>query len=149
MRRGLLALLVCAAPARAEVREEPAPPRIEPAPVAIGALAPAPCRPGSRLYVRVELYLGVPRGAHADAAWRAFLATVVTPRFPDGLTVLEGAGQWRGPRGIERERSRVIVILHVPDATSDRRVEDIRDAYKARFKQRSVLRVDSTACVSF
>jgi hypothetical protein len=137
MRRWLLALLVCATPARAEIHETPAP---------AADAAPAPCRSGSRPYSRVELYLG---GAHADAAWRDFLAKVVTPRFPDGLTVIEGAGQWRGPRGIERERSRVIVILYQPDATSDRRVEAIREAYKARFKQHSVLRVDSTACVSF
>lgn len=31
----------------------------------------------------------------SDEDWRAFLAAEVTPRFPDGLTVIDAAGQWR------------------------------------------------------
>src|SRR5258705_1383008 len=34
-----------------------------------------------------------------EAAWSRFLAREITPRFPDGLTVLDAAGQWRGPGG--------------------------------------------------
>ena len=35
-----------------------------------------------------------------DAAWDAFLADTVTPRFPDGLTVLDARGQWRDSEGL-------------------------------------------------
>jgi hypothetical protein len=31
----------------------------------------------------------------SDAQWTDFLGREVTPRFPDGLTVFEAAGQWR------------------------------------------------------
>ena len=67
----------------------------------------------------------------------------------DGFTVLDGAGQWRGPRGLVREASHVLVIFHEPGAGTDQALEAIRAAYKARFRQQSVLRADSTACVSF
>ena len=95
---------------------------------------------------KVELYLGA---AGSAAAWRRFLAEVVTPRFPDGLTVLEGRGQWRGPHGLAREPTRILVVFYRPDATSEARIEAIRALYKQRFHQRSVLRADSSACVAF
>ncbi len=96
---------------------------------------------------RVELYFGGRRG---DAAvWRRFIAAVVTPRFPDGLTSFEGSGQWRGPHGLAREPAHVLVVFYKPDATSDARIEAIRTVYKSRFRQSSVLRADSAACVGF
>ena len=51
-----------------------------------------------------------------DEAWRGFLAAEVTPRFPDGLTVLDANGQWRGDDDvILRERSKVLLILAPQD----------------------------------
>jgi hypothetical protein len=74
----------------------------------------------------------------------------VTPRFPDGLTALEGYGQWKAPSGvIARERSRVLILMHNEDATSDRRIEAIRAAYRRQFHQLSIMRVDGEECVSF
>ena len=35
-----------------------------------------------------------------DAAWASFLADTATPRFPNGLTVLDARGQWRDPGGV-------------------------------------------------
>ena len=86
----------------------------------------------------------------ARSEWRAFLDTEVTPRFPDGLTVLTGYGQWRSEAGrIAKEASRVLVIWYQPGADSEAKIEAIRSAYKARFGQESVMRVDGTSCVSF
>jgi len=101
---------------------------------------------------RLELVLGAstPRGVVGPRAWAHFLATEVTPRFPDGLTVFEGTGQWRGlSRGISRERARLVLIWYEPDAASEARIEAIRAAYTRQFRQTSVLRADSTSCVSF
>ena len=42
----------------------------------------------------------------ADSEWQDFLATSVTPRFPDGFTVLDGHGQW-----LERKTHRVIAEI--------------------------------------
>lgn len=85
-----------------------------------------------------------------DEAWDAFLADVVTPRFPDGLTVLDASGQWRNPEGsIERERSKVLLIMAPPEADALRLINEISDEYKQRFNQEAVLQAVTDACVSF
>src|SRR5439155_8076301 len=61
-------------------------------------VAPEPmpsCRAGETGLVRDVLYFGRNRptgGEVADADWEAFLGAVVTPRFPDGLTIVEAHG---------------------------------------------------------
>ena len=114
--------------------------------MAMGAPAHAACPPGRESLAKVELYFGAPEPA---SAWRRFLANIVTPRFPNGLTVLDGYGQWRGANGTAHEATRVLVIFYRPDATSDARIETIRRLYKRRFRQLSVLRADTSACVAF
>lgn len=124
------------------------------------ALAPGPlsaqpaCVEGAFPMARLELYFGTERPGGAtvtDAEWAAFLDEEVTPRFPDGLTVLTGNGQWRNSKGVvTKETSAVLVILYEPSAEKDAAIEDIRAAYKDRFDQESVMRVDAgTQCVSF
>ncbi len=99
------------------------------------------------------LYFGTdkPTGGSISAAeWSEFLQDVVTPRFPHGLTVWQGSGQWLGADGsIVRERSYVVSLLHPDDETSGKSVEAIAAEYKTRFAQEAVLRVRSDACVSY
>ena len=81
---------------------------------------------------------------------RASSRTRSTPRFPDGLTVLDARGQWSGAEGlVQKERSKVLVILAPPGGDEMRLIDEVSDEYKARFAQESVLRVVSDACVSF
>ena len=85
-----------------------------------------------------------------DAAWDAFLEETVTPRFPDGLTVLDARGQWRDSEGlILKERSKLLVILAPPSDDGMRLIDEISDEYERRFNQESVLRVVYDVCVSF
>ena len=68
-------------------------------------------RKGALRFARTELYFGtaMPDGAVTDEEFRAFIDREVTPRFPDGLTVLEAEGQFRGADGIlVKERSFVL-----------------------------------------
>ena len=66
-------------------------------------------------------------GEVSEEEWRAFIETEVTPRFPDGLTVLTAYGQWRGRSGeIAREPSRVLVIWHRRGADGEADIEAIR-----------------------
>jgi len=114
----------------------------------------ASCAEGAYAMARLELYFGTqkPGGAPVtQAEWGAFLNEEVTPRFPDGLTVLTGNGQWRNAAGvITKETSAVLVILYEPSAEKEVAIEDIRAAYKDRFEQESVMRVDGgMQCVSF
>lgn len=53
--------------------------------------------PAGGTMVADRLFLGrqIPGGGMvSDADWTAFLAEVVTPRFPEGLTVWRAEGQW-------------------------------------------------------
>ena len=128
------------------------------APVLAAATAPvqasgAPCPPGTEPFAEYRLFFGRGQGdveAVSDAAWRAFLAEEVTPRFPDGLTVLDAAGQWReGSGAIVRERTKLPLVLARPGEAVLRRTDEIAEAYKRAFGQSSVLRVVTTACASF
>jgi hypothetical protein len=67
-------------------------------------------------YYRTELYCGRSKpdgGMVSDEEWEKFLADVVTPRFPDGFTILKGTGQYREKSGkIISEPSNVLVFLY-------------------------------------
>jgi hypothetical protein len=111
------------------------------------------CRAGSTSMARLELLFGMGRrdgSSISDEDWAAFLEAEVTPRFPAGLTVLSGYGQWRDDSGaIIKEPSRVLVVWYVPTPDTDHKAEAIRAAYRERFSQDSVMRVDGRSCVSF
>jgi len=109
---------------------------------------------GGEAMTATRLYFGMAipgGGAVSEADWRRFLAREVTPRFPDGLTVHEARGQWRDTRTgrLVRERSRVLLLLHRGTAKARAAIAAIVARYKARFEQRSVLRVDAPVRVRF
>jgi len=112
---------------------------------------------GTEAFLRTELYFGTnkPDGTVVtEAQFQYFLDHEITPRFPDGLTLLTGVGQFRGSSGvIERERSMMLILLYPVDAarSSGQKIQDIRTAYKRQFQQESVLRADEprAECVSF
>jgi hypothetical protein len=109
------------------------------------------------LWARSELYFGTSNketgGEYTNEEWLQFLADEVTPRFPDGLTVLTGLGQWLAGGNVIQERSNVLIILHPLSnyAESSVKLEEIRDAYEQQFNQSSVLRTDDSVgvCTSF
>ncbi|MGE0860194.1 MAG: DUF3574 domain-containing protein [Gammaproteobacteria bacterium] len=111
------------------------------------------CAPPSQPMARVQLLFGttVDGGRTlGEDEWRRFVDEEVTPRFPEGLTELSGQGQWRRPDGvISHEPSRVLLIWYTPGTDRDRDIEAVRERYKTRFKQLSVMRVDGVDCVSF
>src|SRR4051812_46014701 len=52
----------------------------------------------SERWVRSDLYFGMRKRDGtiiSEADWTDFLNTSVTPRFPDGLTVVQGQGRYR------------------------------------------------------
>lgn len=104
-------------------------------------------------FYRTELYFGtdIPDGGKVSAEdWDKFLETEVTPRFPDGFTVLEGYGQYKDESGkIVREASKVLVLFYPKKMreTANLKIEELRANYKKQFKQESVLRLDFTKSV--
>ena len=111
------------------------------------------CPDGTDQFVEYQLFMGRsgPEGEIVDDEdWETFLAESVTPRFPDGLTVLDGKGQWRGNDGqVKRERSKLLVILAQPGESNNRLIDEIAEEYKSQFNQESVLKVMEDTCVSF
>ncbi|UVT15041.1 MAG: DUF3574 domain-containing protein [Nitrospira sp.] len=109
-----------------------------------------PCGDG-QLAVQELLYLGTetPSGHVTPEDWAKFLSDTVTPRFPEGLSTWQAAGQWRSASGeVIREPSYVLSLVHPDDAKLDKAVQEIVASYKARFRQEAVLRVRSHACSS-
>jgi hypothetical protein len=114
---------------------------------------PAAPAAAQEAWIADRLYFGrsIPGGGTvSDAEWAAFLREVVTPRFPAGLTVLRGEGQWRDSTGaIVREASFVLELFHPPSAEADAALDEIAAEYKRRFRQESVMRVRASADVRF
>ena len=112
------------------------------------------CRATATRMARLELLFGMskPDGRNvAEIEWQTFVDKEVAPRFPQGLTVMSGIGQWRDSSGIiARERSRILIVWYpIRSDESEANIEAIRSAYKAQFSQESVMRVDGSSCVAF
>lgn len=118
------------------------------------AQTPAEATANREAYVRDELYFGrsQPGGREVtEEQWQQFVDKEITPRFPDGLTVLDAYGQFLNSAGIlARENSKVLILLYVSTPEREGSIQEIIDAYKSKFQQESVLRVtDVPARVSF
>jgi uncharacterized lipoprotein YmbA len=106
-------------------------------------------------WIRSELYFAVGNEDGSDTVdegkWRDFLDREVTPRFPDGLTVLDGYGQWRfkDQGRLVRQRCKVLVVLHEDGASRRNDIEAIRLAWKRASGHESVLWARQAVEVSF
>jgi hypothetical protein len=109
-------------------------------------------------WIRAEIVCGLNKpsgGVVTEAEWQSFVDEEVTPRFPDGLTVIAGAGQWKGASGkVERESSRVIVIVYEDakdgkETASEKNIRQVAAAYGKRFGQEAVLLITSRSKVEF
>lgn len=113
----------------------------------------ARCADGADAFARIELFFGLsrPGGVITEEEFKAFVDAHVTPRFPDGLTLLTGSGQFRNSSGtIIAEGSKLLLLLvPIRDARADEKIEAIRRDYRWQFQQESVLRADAASCVSF
>ena len=77
---------------------------------------------------KVELYFGLDilgGGSVKPLGWRKFLNDVITPRFPDGLTIDKISGQWQDAKTDETISSE-----------AEQAIEDIRANYKSQFSAR-------------
>ncbi|AQW52593.1 DUF3574 domain-containing protein [Streptomyces violaceusniger] len=107
-------------------------------------------------YVETRLFFGTERPDGGppvtEKQFLAFVDRQITPRFPAGLTIHDGRGQWRDQNGtIERERSYEVILLYPTSEapTQDPRIERIRTAYERQYAQESVARADAPARVDF
>jgi hypothetical protein len=110
------------------------------------------CRQGSTPMSRTELIFGSERKdlpPVTDAEWQSFVDDEIAQRFPDGFTLLDGQGEWRGSRGVVREKSHVLILWYLSSPQSQDKIEALRSIYEKRFGQDSVARIDGLDCVAF
>jgi hypothetical protein len=112
------------------------------------------CRAGQKPQQVAELTFGrriVGHIAVSETQWLQFIDNEITPRFPEGLTVFDAAGQWWDPasKRIVRETSKIVLIVLPGKAEDLTRLNEIAEIYKRRFKQQSVGMILRPACVSF
>ena len=112
------------------------------------------CRGGQRPTQVAELLFGRNVGKHlgvTESAWGRFVDREIVTRFPDGLTVYDASGRWRDRTSnrVVREPSKIVHIVLPGDPEDVARLNEIVEAYKARFKQQSVGVIVRPACVSF
>ncbi len=115
-------------------------------PPQVAAVCAAPLKPA----LEVNLYFGrdIENGGEVnERQWAEFVGAEVTPRFPDGLSVLNVAGQSRNSMNQTlRERTKLLVVV-VFDAPGHRdKIQAIVDAYNKRFGQHGVFRTEHMVC---
>lgn len=107
-------------------------------------------------YIETRLLFGTERpdgGPEVtDRQFLAFIDEEITPRFPNGLTIQDGRGQWRDSNGvIERERGYELTLLYPASEARlrDPQIERIRDAYEKAYAQDSVARLEERTRADF
>ncbi len=111
------------------------------------------CPEGMDGFTEFNVYFGQETGDGETVTgeqWQTFLADTVTPRFPDGLTMIDAQGQWFDTENgrLYRESTKLLNVL-VPVETSDANaiaVKEISDVYKQRFDQQAVFYTTLPAC---
>jgi len=101
--------------------------------------------------LRTTLYFGLarPKGSVSELDWQLFLRDEVTARFPEGLTVWEAEGQWRGSDGVVgHERSKVLLLVHADTSAARSAVQALIARYMRAFDQQSVLWETARVCAA-
>ncbi len=113
----------------------------------------SPCAQGFETYIEYRVFFGRNNNdveVVTDEAWQVFLEDQITPRFPDGLSVVDVNGQWRDSSGtIIKERTKLLIVLAPPGDKALELSKELIDEYKSMFKRGSALLVTQKVCASF
>jgi hypothetical protein len=109
------------------------------------------CGTASAPQLRTTLYFGTarPKGSVSELEWQLFLRDEVTTRFPQGLTVWDAEGQWKGTDGsIGHERTKVLLLVYPDTAAARESVQALMGRYRKTFDQESVLWETARVCAA-
>ena len=111
--------------------------------------AAPPCRTHTALFFGSAI--GEQGGTVTEADWRRFVAEEIATRFPDGFSVVDATGQYRSPvtGNVVSEKTRILTLVHADRPEVHQAIDAIGAAYKTRFHQESVLRLDQCAAFAF
>ena len=96
-----------------------------------------------RLFFGVENDDGI---VVTEEQWTHFLADAITPRFPAGLTVFDGRGQWLDPTGkLNRDRVKIVMAAVAGDRDLAP-VKEIAAEFLDRFGAPAVFHMWNASC---
>jgi hypothetical protein len=118
------------------------------------ASLPGVCISPAQPMVSAEMLFGRKIGDRvgvSDADFARFAAQEITPRFPDGLTIIDARGQYRDTERARliREPSKLVLLTFRDDPQKRVALGEIAETYKTTFKQQSVLTTVRQTCASF
>jgi len=89
-------------------------------------------------------------GGVSEAEFAQFLDGEISPRFPEGLTVIDAEGHTAPPTGPQISGPAKLVMIVLPgDKDDNTKLQAVRLAYVKRFHQQSVLLMTHGDCVTF
>lgn len=94
--------------------------------------------------VQSTLYFGLesPDGGVSEQEWATFLADEISPRFPDGLTVLSAYGQGFSTKAygtpMLSETTKMLIVVHPDAAEATDKLAELKRIYKERFAKTGV-----------
>lgn len=115
-------------------------------------VAAEPCADPLKPMLRAELFFGRTIGDRfgvTDRLWQIYVDRELTPRFPEGFTVIDGRGQWREEDAVMREASKIVIMVAPDSAELRTRIASAMNAYIKQFKQKSVGLVTQAVCAAF
>ncbi len=96
-------------------------------------------------WLQTELYFGLLDGDGEEileSQWTDFLDSNITPRFPDGLTVLDVYGQYMLSSGdIIKQQTKILLVLHEDTDEYAQKIDTIISEFKALYNLEIVLEV--------
>jgi Protein of unknown function (DUF3574) len=93
--------------------------------------------------IEAELFFGrnIAGGTEvSEEEFQSFVNKIITPRFPDGLTIVDGLGQFKDSTGqIIEEESKSVKLIFEDTVGNERLIDEIIETYIQQFNQESVL----------
>ena len=85
----------------------------------------AACPAGQEELRTAQLFLGrgAPKSRSVDRDIRRFVDEEISPRFPDGVTVMDGGGAWKGSENLLIREAAKVVLIVLPRSEGPERVE--------------------------
>lgn len=94
--------------------------------------------------IQNDLYFGrniTGDGTVSESQFQNFLSNVITPKFPDGLTVFDANGQYLIGTDVIKEPSKMVTIFFDNTQQNQASISQIMGGYMQQFNQSGVLQV--------
>ena len=94
--------------------------------------------------LKSEIYFGLRLAEGRTVSeddWNKFLTEIVMPRFPDGLTVIDGVGRSANAAKAVNP-TKILVLVHPNVGDAPQRISEIKAEYRKRFGSSGVFHTD-------